>query len=222
MPGPDVLFYEMSIGPLDALSPLDYPCAYRSKAPWRFGKSRMGKSSSGEDAKAKRALAAAYVEIAPHLGRMGARRSLDGEDIGQDAVVRVLHAQDSAAGSGGSIESPVRYLFRVARNLFVDAERGRARERLVIDPAADLESRADSRADPERILAGRERLEQALAVIEDLPPRCREAFRLHRFDGLSYVAIARRMGISPSMVEKHIAEAMLRLVRALGRNSDQG
>jgi RNA polymerase sigma factor (sigma-70 family) len=153
---------------------------------------------------------------------MGARRSLDGEDIGQDAVVRVLHAQDSAADIGVGIENPVRYLFRVARNLFVDAERGRARERLVIDSAADLESRADSSADPERILAGRERLEQALAVIEDLPPRCREAFRLHRFDGLSYVAIARRMGISPSMVEKHIAEAMLRLVRALGRNSDQG
>jgi len=175
----------------------------------------MGKTPGGEDAKAKRELAAAYREVAPHLGRMGARRSLDGEDIGQDAVVRVLQTRDVAG-----IENPVRYLFRVARNLFVDAERVRARERLVIDPGADLETRADSRADPERILAGKERLEQALAVIEDLPPRCREAFRLHRFDGLSYVAIARRMGISPSMVEKHIAEAMLRLVRALGREQD--
>jgi RNA polymerase sigma factor (sigma-70 family) len=176
---------------------------------------KMGKGHSGKDAKAKDELASAYAQVGPRLSRMGTRRSLDGEDIGQDAVVRVLQAQDTA-----SIENPVRYLFRVARNLFVDAERVRARERAVIDPTTDLEARADSRADPERALAGKERLEQALAVIEDLPPRCREAFRLHRFEGLSYVVIARRMGISPSMVEKHIAEAMLRLVRALGRQSD--
>jgi len=171
-------------------------------------------AGSGEnDTKAKLRLASAYREVGPHLSRMGARRSLDGEEIGQAAVLRVLELKDAAA-----IDDPLRYLFRVARNLFVDAERSRARERTKIDPAADLEIRADSAADPERVLAGKERLEQALAVISDLPPRCRLAFRLHRFEGLSYVAIAREMGISPSMVEKHIAEAMLRLVRALGTN----
>ncbi|MDB5396863.1 MAG: polymerase, sigma-24 subunit, subfamily [Rhodospirillales bacterium] len=180
-----------------------------------LGKFKMGKSPSGEDAKAQRELASTYVEVVPHLSRIGARRSLDGEEIAQDAVVRVLQARATTA-----MENPVRYLSRVARNLFVDAERVRARDRIVIEPAADLEARADSRPDPERALAGKERLEQAFAVIEDLPPRCRQAFRLHRFEGLSYVAIARQMGISPSMVEKHIAEAMLRLVRALGRDAD--
>ncbi len=171
----------------------------------------MGTGPKGTDAKSKSQLVAAYTEIAPHLNRIGARRSINGEDIGQDAIVRVLQVKDQTA-----IEDPLRYLFRVARNLFVDAERSRARERALIDPAADLGTRVDGAADPERTLAGKQRLEHALSVIEDLPPRCRQAFRLHRFGGLSYVAIAREMGISPSMVEKHIAEAMLRLGRALG------
>ncbi len=172
----------------------------------------MGKGSEENDSKTT--LTSAYAEIRPRLNRIGARRAIDGEDVGQDAAVRMLQVRDPA-----TITDPLRYLYKVARNLFIDAERARGKERAVIDRAADLETRADGKADPERALAGKERLELALAVIEDFPPRCREAFRLHRFDGLSYVAIARQMGISPSMVEKHIAEAMLRLVRALGRDA---
>jgi len=179
----------------------------------RCGKMAMTSGSGGNEGKAKLRLASAYREIGPQLNRMGVRRALDGEDIGQDAAVRMLQVKDP-----GAIDDPVRYLFRVARNLFVDAERSRARERLAIDPTAELEAHADSVADPERTLAGKERLEQALSVIADLPPRCRLAFRLHRFEGMSYVAIAREMGISPSAVEKHIAEAMLRLGRAMGRD----
>jgi len=175
----------------------------------------MTSGSGGNEGKAKLRLASAYREIGPHLSRIGARRALDGEDIGQDAALRMLQVKDP-----GGIDDPLRYLFRVARNLFVDAERSRARERLAIDPAAELETHADPAADPERTLAGKERLEQALSVIADLPPRCRLAFRLHRFEGMSYVAIAREMGISPSAVEKHIAEAMLRLGRAMGHGRD--
>lgn len=175
----------------------------------------MGKTPNGNDAQAKLRLVSAYLEAVPQVSRMGVRRALDGQDIAQEAAVRVLQMQDAAI-----VANPVRYFLRVARNLFVDAERVRARERMMLNPVGDLEDRADGRADPERSLAGKERLEQAMAVIDDLPPRCGEAFRLHRFDGLSYVAIARQMGISPSMVEKHIAEAMLRLVRALGRDTD--
>jgi len=152
----------------------------------------------------------AYHEIAPRVYRMGARLSVDGEEVAQDVCVRVLRMDRR-----DEIEAPIPFLYRIARNLFVDRQRQRANERTLFAQAADLDGWGGDTPDPERVLIGKQRLEIALGAIEQLPPRCREAFTLHRFDGLTYAAVARRMGISTSMVEKHIAEAMLRLANAI-------
>jgi len=47
-----------------------------------------------------------------------------------------------------------------------------------------------------------------------LKPNTREAFELHRIHGNSYAEIALQMGVSVSMVEKHIMAAIAAL-RAL-------
>ncbi|MGC3506795.1 sigma factor-like helix-turn-helix DNA-binding protein, partial [Pseudomonas aeruginosa] len=54
-----------------------------------------------------------------------------------------------------------------------------------------------------------QRLSHLAAALAELPPGRREAFVLHKFDGLSQVEVAERKGISLSMVEKHIACALL-------------
>ena len=155
-------------------------------------------------------LADACREIAAEGRRRNSRGAPDADDVAQDTCVRAL---DLPAPS--NVRDPIRYLFRIARNLVIDRRRKRARDALLSESLAVLEYGSSDPADPERILAGKQDLARVLSAIDSLPPRCREAFTLHRFGGLSYAAIARRMGVSTSMVEKHIAEAMLRLTRAL-------
>src|SRR5215472_4195227 len=139
-----------------------------------------------------------------------AGHSADSEDIAQDVCLRALAVEQPER-----VRDPVRYVMRIARNLFLDRQRNRKREAALFDASAAAAEKNGSPLDPERIVAGRQELKIALAAIEQLPPRCREAFTLHRFHALSYAAVARRMGVGAGTVEKHIAEAMFRIARAL-------
>ena len=135
--------------------------------------------------------------------------SADADDISQDACVRALGLAQPQA-----VRDPVHYLMRIVRNTFIDRKRQGQRE-VHLFHALEHTTNARETADPERILAGKQELQRVLAAIDSLPPRCREAFTLHRFHGLSYAGIARRMGVGTGTVEKHIAEAMLRVTRSL-------
>jgi RNA polymerase sigma-70 factor (ECF subfamily) len=143
------------------------------------------------------------------LARERRTRSADADDVSQEACMRALEVSRPQA-----VRDPVRYLLKIARNLIVDRARKRVRDAALIETLAIVECDTRVSTDPERVFAGKQELRRVLAAIGKLPPRCREAFILHRFHGLSYAAIARRMGVSTSMIEKHIAEAMLRITRA--------
>ena len=158
-------------------------------------------------------LAAACCELV-RRSRKGRRE--DAEDVAQDACVHLLRLP-----APQKVQEPTRYLARIRRNLLIDRSRRRKREAALFASAAHTELAGGDGLDPERITSGKETLLRALAAIDEFPPRCRQAFELHRFEGLNYVGIAHRMGISASMVEKHIAEAMLRLTRALASDQDE-
>lgn len=132
------------------------------------------------------------------------------EDVLQEACLRVLELKEPEA-----IREPDRYASRIAKNLFVDGLRKQRRSAALFVDFADTVEIPDEQPSAERVLCGKDTLGQVMAEIDRLPPRCKQAFILHRFENLPYPIIARTMGISISTVEKHIADAMGRLARAL-------
>jgi len=150
-----------------------------------------------------------YRELLNFLSRAVRDRDT-AADLAQESYARVLTAQQA----GQPIRDPRALLYRTARNLMVDQHRradvrGEAGLAAGDERIADLDGVSGPAAlEPETILASREDLSAVLAAIDKLPPRCREAFILYKFDGLSYADIAKQMGISVRTVEMQLQIAM--------------
>jgi RNA polymerase sigma-70 factor (ECF subfamily) len=147
------------------------------------------------------------------LLRFAARRLRSREaaaDLVQDAYLRV-----AALPANTVLINPKAYLFGVAARLVVDHWRSKRGGREQGAEPAALEAAADPAPDAEAEVLSREELEVLLAAIDALPPRAREVFRLHRFEGLSYAEIAERLGIAKNTVMVHIMSALAHLRAAL-------
>lgn len=133
-------------------------------------------------------------------------------DLAQESYVRVLALQQS----GQHVAEPRALLYRTARNLVIDQHRRSAVRGWMRDNDLDDDGGVDivdslaapAASEPETAAMSAQAVEAMLAVIAQLPLRCREAFILHKFDGLAQADVARRMGISVTMVERHIKLAM--------------
>lgn len=134
----------------------------------------------------------------------------------QEAFLRFVKSAYDAAGPDARA-----ILFGIARNLLIDHLRQRRRQRecgfqdvgganpQLLDGVASLE------AGPERSLGARQELALVMAAIRELPPKCRQVFVMHRLHGRSHKEIAGELGITRSMVEKHVMEAVARLMKAV-------
>ena len=130
----------------------------------------------------------------------------DAEEMVQDLFVRLLRRADLL-----SLENVDGYVFEAAANMARDRgryeqARGQGRHVEIDDLIAESEAPG-----AEQIVAGKQRLKKMLTALNALPPRARQVVILRRFENLTYVQIARRLGISVSAVEKHMARAMTAL-----------
>ena len=139
----------------------------------------------------------------------------DAEDLVQDAFVAVQRAYADRSG-----EELRQLLFTVLRNLTVNyLKSGHVRQRRASSEIGDMQDElaCGRGVSPERQLMDTQMLDIAEAVIAGLPERRREALRLHRYDGLTYDQIARRLSVSPRTAKTDVAEALAAIAEGLAR-----
>jgi RNA polymerase sigma-70 factor (ECF subfamily) len=137
------------------------------------------------------------------------RNRSDIVDLRQEVYVRVFEAARKEIP-----EHPRQFVFSTARNLLIDHIR---REQVIpIEAMADPDGMnvALDEPGPDRATMARDELRKLQAALDQLPPRCREAFVLGKIEGLSGQEIAIRMGVTESAVSRHLALGV-RLLAAL-------
>ncbi len=100
--------------------------------------------------------------------------------------------------------------YRIALNLAVDYQRKakvRSNRAVEGDFEAFAENYQSTEAGPEQIAIVQQNLTILEQALMKLPPDCRNAFLWRGIDGLTYLEIAARLGISESMVHKHLSRA---------------
>lgn len=136
-----------------------------------------------------------------------AARLLGNRDNGEE-VVQDVWLNMTARSPATPIQHPKTYLFKATRNAAIDFTARQQREwayRVDMDSLTE----ADNAFDPIADYARRHQLAELAVFLNELPESCRQAFVLHKFEGYSHPEVAERMGISVSMVEKHIMRALM-------------
>lgn len=125
------------------------------------------------------------------------------EDLVQEAYLRMqVYCKE-----GHEVREPEAFLARTALNLAVDLRR---RDHVNLYEAERVEELQlpDLAPAPDEVLAAEQRLLQIRNRLDRASRRTRQVFFMHRIQGFSYEEIARRLSISVSSVEKHIASAV--------------
>lgn len=130
----------------------------------------------------------------------------DVEDLTQDVFLRL-----AAPSTQTALRKPDAFVFTLARNLVRDRARRLHTRALATSVTVDDVDLTCERPTPEEAHELNERLREVQEVLNSLKPNTREVFVLHRVQGNSYSEIAALMGISVSMVEKHVMSAILAL-----------
>jgi RNA polymerase sigma-70 factor (ECF subfamily) len=124
------------------------------------------------------------------------------EDIVQDSMLKVCEA-----GLGDTVRAPRSYLFRMVRNLAIDCVRRQAREARLIEGDDQTDEIAAAFLCPETGMACRKALRIIQAALDELPERTRQAFTLHRIEGVPQRDIASQMAVSPTLINFMVRDA---------------
>lgn len=126
----------------------------------------------------------------------------DAADLAQDTFVRVLTARGVE-----QVAEPRAFLTTLAKRVLSSHWRRHALEQAYLQALAELPPvLAPSPEDQALLQEALRAIDQAL---DGLPVKVKQAFLLHRLDGMTHVQIAAEMGVSLASVERYVKQAYL-------------
>lgn len=134
----------------------------------------------------------------------------DAEDLAQEIFLRLWRM-----GERSEIRSLKAFAFKMACNLVKDRSR-RMHTRMMRQavPAGEVQLSDLGEGEPSSVVQSQQTLGIVVEAIAKLRPSTREAFLLARMEAWPHARIATQMGISVSMVEKHVSQATAVLRKA--------
>ena len=127
------------------------------------------------------------------------------EDVVQDAFFRLQAAPHITS----SFKAQLSYLFQIVRNLAIDHYRKQALEQKYSGPEEEGLNVVIHGASPEIAHINFCTLETIADALGELPSRTRYAFEMYRLHGVPQKDIARELGVSPTLVNFMIRDALV-------------
>ncbi|MCL9801582.1 RNA polymerase factor sigma-70 [Pseudomonas sp. rhizo66] len=134
------------------------------------------------------------------------------EDVVQDAFFRL----QSAPPITSSIKAQLSYLFQIVRNLAIDHYRKQALEQKYSGPEEEGLNVVIQGASPETSHINFSTLENIADALTELPNRTRYAFEMYRLHGVPQKDIAKELGVSPTLVNFMIRDALVHCRKVSG------
>lgn len=125
------------------------------------------------------------------------------DDVIQDAWFKIAEVAPTLV-----VRQPSAFLFQVVRNLAIDRHRRLSMESTVFGEEEEGAYVMSSPATPERDVISRQILSLIASDLLTLPVRTRRAFVLHRLDGCTQSEVAAELGVSTTLVNFMIRDAM--------------
>lgn len=155
-----------------------------------------------------------YIENRPKLVKFVsgiAGGKAEAEDIVQDAFFRLSSAPDVIL----SPQVKMSYLFQIVRNLAIDHFRKQSLINRYSSPEEEGMNVPATTATPEGACIDQATLRTVEEALQELPDRTRYAFEMYRIHGVPQKEIAKELGVSPTLVNFMIRDALLHCKKAM-------
>lgn len=155
------------------------------------------------------------TEVLPHEADLRAwlRKTLEPNDL--EDVIQEAYCRIAGLDSIDHIRSGRAYLFTTARMVFLEKIRRASIVRIETVAEFDQLNILVEEPSPERVTASRRELARVRMLIEGLPDRCRNVFKLRKVEGLSQREVAKSLGLPEYTVEYEVGKGLKLILQAV-------